>query len=333
MMVRIGTLLLLSQASVPFVATVEAASPALVALEYQVSPDAGGCPDAAGFQAKVGHQLGRDPFRAVSDRRVAVQITRRDRGFVGVIHWSDTSGRWVGDRRLSAPRQSCDGIATELAFSVAVQIQLLDTLASAAPQPPPPPQIPSRPPERVTASPKERGIPAPPSVGARPAGRLQLSLGLGPSLALGLLPQPAALGRIFVSGRVARFSLEVALDGALPSEQREADGSGVSLDRFAAGAAACGQGQIFAVCVTTALGLLRARGFGVDSPASPSALFSQVGARLAAAHGLGRRYFVAARIDAVLMLSSWTVTLNETAAWTTPRVGALVGVDLGGRIF
>jgi hypothetical protein len=334
--VRFGLLLLVSQASVRFVATAHAAPPVLVALDYQLTPDASGCPDAETFQGKVSRQLGRDPFRAVADRRVAVRIIWRDRVFAGAIHWSDKTGRWVGDRLLSSPRQDCEAIAAELAFSVAVQIQLLDTLAPPAPEPPqrppPPPQVPSRPPDRVAPSPKEV-VSSPAPVRPRPARRLQLSLGLGPSLALRLLPQPAALGRIFMSGRIARFSLEIALDAALPSEQREVDGSGFSLDRFGAGAAACGQGHVFAACVTTTLGLLRARGFGVDAPASPSGLFSQVGARLAATRGLGRSYFVSGRIDAVVMLSSWTVTLNDTAAWTTPRVGALVGLDLGARVF
>jgi len=31
------------------------------------------------------------------------------------------------------------------------------------------------------------------------------------------------------------------------------------------------------------------------------------------------------------MLSTWTVTLNQIAAWTTPRVGALIGLDVGAR--
>jgi hypothetical protein len=123
------------------------------------------------------------------------------------------------------------------------------------------------------------------------------------------------------------------LDAALPATQREADGSGFSLDRFAAGAAVCGHAWAFAACFTTTVGLLRARGLAVDAPASSSGLFSQLGARFGAAEDLGRRFFVAARADALVMLSSWTVRLNETTVWTTPRVGLVVGFDLGVRFF
>jgi hypothetical protein len=148
-----------------------------------------------------------------------------------------------------------------------------------------------------------------------------------------LAPHPTALGRIFASGQLSRISVELSLDAALPATQREADGSGFSLDRFAAGAAICGHARVLAACLTTTVGLLRARGLGVDAPASSPGLLSQLGARFGATEDLGRRYFVAARVDALVTLSSWTVRLNETAVWTTPRVGLVGGFDLGVRFF
>ena len=69
----------------------------------------------------------------------------------------------------------------------------------------------------------------------------------------------------------------------------------------------------------------------MDAPAAPSGLFSQAGARIAATVDFGGRYFAAARLDGLVMLSTWTVTLNQIAAWTTPRVGALIGLDVGAR--
>jgi hypothetical protein len=148
-----------------------------------------------------------------------------------------------------------------------------------------------------------------------------------------LAPHPTALARIFATGRISWISLEIALDAALPATQREADGSGFALDRFAAGAAVCGHARALAACLTTTVGLLRARGLDVDAPAASPGVFSQLGARVGAAEDLGRRYFVAARAEALVMLSSWTVRLNETAVWTTPRVGLVGGFDLGVRFF
>jgi hypothetical protein len=152
-------------------------------------------------------------------------------------------------------------------------------------------------------------------------------------LALGLAPHATALGRVFVSGRIDPFSLELAVDAALPASQRQDDGSGISLDRIAAGAAACGHLEPFAGCLIATFGRLHASGSGVDKPLSPSGVFSQVGARVAATHDLGERYFVGARVDGLVMLSPWTVTLNDAVVWTTPRIGAVVGVDFGANFF
>jgi len=344
-------LFLVGSASTLSGTTAWAAPQTFVTLEYEIDPDVNGCPAAAEFRSAVERQLGYDPFRPAADRRVAVQIGRKGASFVGRIKWSDDRGRWVGDRRLASRRQGCADIVASLAFSVAVQIQLTAALAPSTPElpspvsapvaPPAPAPVSDQPPVSLTqplaqALPQAGAavvLPKPERRSAEQARRLKLFLGFGPSLALWLAPHPTGLGRIFASGRVSWISVEIALDAALPATQREADGSGFSLDRFAAGAAACGHASVFAACFTTTVGLLRARGLEVDAPASSSGLFTQVGARVGAAENLGRLYFVAARADALVMLSSWTVRLNETAVWTTPRVGLVVGFDLGVRFF
>jgi hypothetical protein len=137
------------------------------------------------------------------------------------------------------------------------------------------------------------------------------------------------LGRIYLGARFDPLSLELGMDGALPTTLRQADGSGFSLDQFAARTAACGHVRPFAACLTAGLGRIEARGLGLDKPASPSGLLSQVGARLAATHELGDRFFASARVEGVVTLSRWSVTLNHRVAWRTPRVGGLAGVDFG----
>ena len=120
-------------AAVSLVAAAAHAAPqTLVALEYEVAADASGCPDAEEFRAAVARQLGYDPFRPTADKRVGVQIARRDTGFDGRIRWTDTSGRSVGDRHFTSRRSDCREIGASLVFSVAVQIQLLATLAPPA---------------------------------------------------------------------------------------------------------------------------------------------------------------------------------------------------------
>jgi hypothetical protein len=332
--------------------TSRAAPRTFVALEYEVSPEADGCPDIEEFRASVGRQLGYDPFQSAADRRVEVRIARKGTGFDGSIKWRDARGHRVGDRGLSSRSSECSEIAANVAFAVAVQIQLLATFAQTTPEPsesstpsdatppatptPEPNAAPSAPDAGAESAtkPKETEAPAtPPSRSAARRKPFGLSAGIGPSLALGIAPQATGLGRIFVRGRIDPLSLELAVDGALPVTEQEADGSGFKLNRFAAGAAACGHIQWLAGCLTGTLGRLAARGFGVDQPASPSGLFSQVGLRVLATLDLGRRYFVSARAEGLVILSPWSVTLSDTVVWTTPRVGELLGLDFGLNFF
>ncbi|HLK93543.1 MAG TPA: hypothetical protein VKZ18_26870 [Polyangia bacterium] len=310
-------------AAIALAPAARAAPETLVALEYELEPDTAGCPDEAEFRGRVERQLGYDPFRSIADRRVAVQVARRGGGFEGRIRWSDDRGRWVGDRRLASRRPGCEEIAANLAFSVAVQIQLLSALA--------PPTVAAAPPPAEVRPAPPPVAPSPPP--APPPRWLALSLGLGPAVALGLAPAPTGLGRIFADGRAGWVSLELALDAALPASQREPDGSGFSLARFDAGLAACAHARALAACALGTLGLLRARGFGVDAPASPFGLTGQVGARLAATRALGGHLFLTARVDGLVTPVARTVMLNDTPVWTTPRVAATVGLDLGARIF
>jgi hypothetical protein len=306
------------------------AAQTFVALEYEVAPDAGGCPGVDEFRTSVARQLRTDPFRPAAELRVSVQIAKKETGFEGRIRWTDAEGNWVGDRKLTSRRSDCAEIGASLAFSVAVQIQLLTALAAAPPPEPPPPE----PPPAVTPDVSVEPPPPPPEPPPAPtSGGLKLSVGLGPALGLRVAPGTTGLARLFVSGRVAWFSLELGAEAAWPATQRAADGTGFSLDRYAGGGAACGHAGALAGCVTATVGLLRARGIGVDVPLTPAGLFSQVGARITATQELGGRTFVTARLDGVVMLSTWTVTLNQEAAWTTPRVGALIGVDVGARFF
>jgi hypothetical protein len=316
----------------PAIAVARATSLVFVALDYDVAPATVECPDLDEFRATVERQLGYDPFRAAAERRVAIEITRKEVGWDGRIRWSDGAGQWVGERRLSSRRAECGGIAASVAFAVAVQIQLLAELAPPELAPPP-----------VAAAPAavEQKPPSPPTVTAaaaataptEPPRRLTLSMGVGPSVAVGLTPQATGLGRFFVSGAAGRFSLELAADAALPVTQRDADGTGFTLDRIAAAAAACGRAGVFGACVTGTFGRLQAHGFGVDQQASPVGYFSQVGARLTATRDVAGRYFIAGRVDGLVMVSSSTVTLNGSVVWTTPRVGGVVGVDFGAHFF
>jgi hypothetical protein len=385
---RAGTsraLVVLALLVTPLLAARASAEPApFVALDYDVPTDQRACPDALEFRANIQVQLGYDPFQPGGDRRVSVQITHKGSGLEGRIRWSDANGRWVGDRRLASRRADCAELATNLAFAVAVQVQLLATLTfpadikdatttggsppapaptaasevspgstpgagtaasstgerrTAAPATPPPETVPRVEPaagERATGSRPDE----PPNVEVGGTARrtdgnatVALSVGVGPAMAIGLAPHATALGRMFVGGRIDHFSLEVGVDATWPIEQRNVDAAGFSLERLGASLAACGHARAFAACGLGAVGSLRVSGLGLDQPASPTGTFSQLGARILARHDFDTGLFVAAHMDALVLLSRWTVRVNDVDTWMTPRMGGVVGVDVGVGFF
>ena len=272
-------------------------------------------PTPTSFRASVERQLGYDPFRATADKRVVVQIARKEVGFDGRIRWSDAEGHWVGDRRLSSRRADCGEIAASVAFSVAVQIQLLATLAPApiadrrgargardAPAPPASTHTevrvaPERPAGRARLRSRSRFPRAPPSS----ASWFTLSIGAGPSLAIGVAPHTAGLGRLFVSGRVGHFSLELAGDAALPVTQQEraaADSRSIGSPPRPPRAAMSRRSPPASPAPSAGC---RRTVWASTCERRPIGWFSQLGARLAAAYDFSDRYFAAARVDGLVM--------------------------------
>jgi hypothetical protein len=186
---------------------------------------------------------------------------------------------------------------------------------------------PAEPPPGDNPEAPEASIPAPSVT------RLRLSAGLGSSLALGISPEAAGLGRLFLNARRAWISLEVALDAAWPVTHLESDKTGFTLQRVSAATAACGHLSLFSGCLTGTVGALRVHGTGVDAAATSTGAFYQLGVRLAATWAFGAHYFVAVRGDGLLLPSPWTVKVNDVPLWVTPRAGALLGVDVGASFF
>jgi len=359
-----------------------ATAPIMVDLSLEVEPDVRGCPDAESFRTSVRRQLGYDPFASGADRTVVVSIAHRPNGFNGRIRWNDNSGRWAGERRLSSRKAECTSLAQDLAFSVAVQVQLLATLAPVEPKasagapvsstasplrkdasappaaasPSSPPSLPSAPP--VGAAPSAESVPVPreQAESARPAdveakeaiptvsspasstqasGSTGVSLwvGLGPALAWGLAPRSTPAGRLFFDVRWPRVSIELAVDGTWPVTHQIPKMGGFELERASGTAAACGHASAFLGCVLATAGVLRAGGVGVDVPSTPMGAFYQLGARLGARFQFGTRYFAGARADGLWSPAPWTIDVNGVPMWTTPRLGAQIGVDVGAIFF
>jgi hypothetical protein len=309
-----------------------------VRLEYQAD-GLGHCVGENELRRMVADHLGHDPFRPDADRRVAIDISKTDAGFQGRIVWTEADGRRVGERLLSSRSRDCHEIAANVAFAVALQLQLVeraapDEAAGAAaetrtPAPRtdheviPAPAVPER--ARLPAEVPTAPVPASPA-------RLRLAVGAGPAVGFGMAPDPTPFGRLFVTARVERFSAELAADAALPVTQREPDGTGTIVGPIGASAAACAHVSFAAACLLGRLGWIRAQGTGVALSSTSWGRFGEVGIRLAGSRVFGG-WTVSAHADALVMLSRWNVVLNDAVVWTTPRIGAVLGVDLALRFF
>jgi hypothetical protein len=310
-----------------------------VRLEYQAD-EQGGCVGADELRRMVTDQLGHDPFRSDADQRVAIGIAKTETGFQGRIVWTEADGRQVGERLLSSRSRDCREIAANVAFAVALQLQLVeratsDDAGAAAPTVEGSTPASTGQPERVSEIPERPRVPAETPGGGgdqEAAAPLQLAVGAGPAVGIGMTPDATAFGRLFVVARVRGLSAEIAADAALPTTVGEPDGTGVVVNALGSSAAGCAHLAIASACLLGRLGWLRAHGTGIAIPRTSWGLFGELGMRVAGTRELGR-FIVSVHADGLVMLSRWNVVLNDAVVWTVPRVGGVVGVDVALRFF
>ena len=305
------------------------ATDTVVRLEYQAD-EQGGCVGEDELRRMVTDQLGHDPFSADAERRVAITIGKTEAGFQGRIVWTEADGQRLGSRLLTSRSRDCHEIAANVAFAVVLQLQLVERAVqdvgdgqNAGP--------PNAPDESNSAAPTvERpnpSIEAPAGAGQASATPLQLAVGAGPALGIGMTPEATAFGRLFIDARFGRLSAEIAADAALPVTQHEPDGTGVAVNALGSTAAGCGHVSFASACLLGRLGWIRARGTGVAVPNTGWGRFGEVGMRVAASRNLGR-FIVSVHADGLVMLTRWNVVLNDAVVWSVPRVGGIAGADV-----
>jgi hypothetical protein len=270
---------------------------------------------------------------------VAVNIAKTEAGFQGRIVWTDVGGKSVGERLLASRSRDCGEIAANLAFAVALQVQLVERGAAndaaagvpdAERSPPKTTNQPDRAPviaERPNPAAESSAVP-----GQAPPARLVLAVGAGPAVGVGMAPDATAFGRLFVVARFRRLSAEVAADASFPVTQREWDGTGIVVNAMGVGAAGCAHVSVMAACALGRLGWIRAEGTGVAAPRASWGRLGEVGMRLAASRELGR-FIVSVHADGLVMLARWNVVLTDAVVWSVPRVGGIVGLDVALRFF
>jgi hypothetical protein len=155
------------------------------------------------------------------------------------------------------------------------------------------------------------------------------AIGAGPSIGFGLSPDPLPIGRVFGGVAWPHVSVELAGEVSLPATTRRVDGAGFSQQALLISAAACGAIDRFSLCVLGKAGQIRIAGQDIEFPASPSGSTVQTGLRAAVRQPLGRRAYLAAHLDGLVILRRWAVTLDDMPVWTAPRFAATMGIDVG----
>jgi len=298
-------------------------------LDYVAAP---GCPVAADFEAIVAGRLGYSPFRASTPERVVVRIEASGRTLEGHVEWRNETGAWAGERTFPSRSGDCGELARAMGFALALQFQLLASAdVSLAPAPPPapapaPPATAASPPP-VPAVTREPAETASAAAGSGPV----IAIGAGASAAVGLSPSVIVLGRVFGGAMWSRIGLEVAAEVSIPTTTEQPNGSGFSQQLLLASVAGCGRSGHLGGCVLVDAGQIRVTGQGVMFPATDAGLLVHGGLRVVVAQPLGRYVVLAAHGDGLISLTRGIVNLDGAPVWATPRVAALLGVDLGVR--
>jgi hypothetical protein len=229
-------------------------------------------------------------------------------------------------------------------------VSLAPPLASGPPSPSPsPPQTgptvetivspaPTDTPPEVIATAKQPEAPAAPKQNdgetrGRQVNQRGYLVGGGAGLALGAAASPIAVGRVF--GAVTWAHLLIAAEGEIgwSSTTRSADGAGFSQRNLLGGVAGCGVLRPWGACLLAKMGQMRVAGFGVDVPATATAVLAQAGVRFIVTHTLGPRFEITGHADGLASLTTGTVLVDLTEAWSTPRFTAVIGVDAGVRFW
>ena len=306
-------------------------------LDYDAAP---GCPSAGAFEAVVTGRLGYSPFRTSARERVIVRIETAGRALEGRLEWRDAAGGWIGEQTFPSRTGDCNELARAMGFALALQIQLMATTASATPREaatppaasaPAPTTTPPAPAVEVSAAPPTATSPGDPTKSDPETPGPSILVGAGGAVGLGVSSSAIPLGRLLGTVEWTHVAVELAAEISVPSTTRRADGAGFSQQQFLASLAGCGVRRPWSACLVAKVGEIRVSGEGVDFPATSYGVVAQAGLRLAVTHRLGSRFQIGAHADGLALITQGIVTLDGMPAWTTPRLAALFGADIGVR--
>jgi hypothetical protein len=313
-------------------------------LKYDVDPALRACPDAVEFRSMVAERLKYDPYRGGSALVVEVRARPSEEGLDGSVRWSSPAESGLSERHFSPKSQDCHELMATIAFVVAVQLELMATESGPEVAPKATDGGTDKAPDMVASpataaaqapsvTPSDTGAAESDSVPAAPASPSNWSAlaGAGPTVGLGLAPAAIVQGRLFLAAEFTRIALEIGAEASLPTMTYQDHGGGFRYQLTLGTLAACARHRSMQVCGLGKLGRLAVRGVAVDKPASAAGFVAQVGPRVSYSVALGDHVALLAHVDALLLLTPWTVDVNRVPMWTIPRFAGVAGIDLAAR--
>lgn len=306
-----------------------------VSLQYKAPPM---CPDVVDFKTIVSNRLGYEAFVPDARDHVQVELLPVGRTFEGRIEWRTAEGKWAGERRFPSRSGDCHELVRAMGFALALQIQFsaaTGTRPGVEPSEPEEPKVePAAPPAPPPAKPEEPPKvepPAPPEPPepAAPATQLTYALGAGGALGYGMSSKKTPLARVFANFGWRSLVAEIGGEISWPTRTWREDGAGFAQQLILASLAGCGVREKWSACLLAKGGLIRIGGRNIDTPATPSGSIFQVGLRLGWTQPIVWRLFAAAHAAGLINLTQWRVTLDSYQVWTSPRLAATIGLDLG----
>ena len=305
-----------------------------IGLEYSA---VSGCPDANVFETTVENRLGYEVFAEEAPTRVLVRITSDGQAFAGNMEWRDSQGKWAGDRAFPASSSDCEDLVRAMAFTLALQLLLADV-----PSPPPdtnpeaaeekatkPPPSPPAPPVSAAPTaqpPKSSTVEAEPPSSHRP--HPVPALGAGTLMGFGMSSAVVPFARVFGGVGWPHGSLSLAAEASWPATIRRQDGAGFSHQQVLAGVAGCTSLEPWSLCMVVKAGEVSVAGKNIDDRASATGPLLETGLRAGATLRVARHVALSAGGEVLVLPILWSVTLDDSVVWTSPRLAGTLGLDL-----
>jgi hypothetical protein len=307
-------------------------------LTYAKGSGADSCPGPMQLRLAVIARLGYDPFSVTANQTVIANIVRDGETLRAKIDLVNAEGSSQGVRQLTSPLDRCSELIRAMALSISIA---LDPEAALGHQEAPPTAAGASDdtPKALRHGPELSGEQAPTHEAVPEKSHMGRAIryftGLGVHATFGQAPGIGYGSDLFIGGRIWRFSLafEGRIDALQTDQVNQPPINGeVGAMFLLASVVPCLHWGPVAACGVASTGVIRARSNRVSHPATDSAQYSVVGARLGLDLPVSGAWSLMLHADGQVPIPKQTIEINENStvynAWQSSSLAGLVGVAL-----